>query len=103
MANQNELRGSTQIKDKTIPATKMQDGAISGMLTEDPFVATAGQTTFTLSATPTSETAVQVFVRGLRYRNQNGYSVNLAGPSITLDAPCDADDEVIVMYPPVTA
>lgn len=102
MANQNEIRGSTQVKDKSIPASKMADGAISGMLTENAFVATAGQTIFTLTATPTSAASVQVFVRGLRYKNQTGYSVNLSGPTITLASGCDAGDEVIVVYPPVT-
>ena len=72
--------------------------AADGLLYRDGYTPTVGQTVFTLTNTP-SDTSVEMFVNGVRYRHGIDYTVT--GTTVTwLDTlfTLDGSDRVVITY-----
>ena len=77
----------------TVPQTRVNACSITG-ITEQDFVATAGQTAVVLSSTPASASALEVYVNGAACEDPSDYT--LVGNTVTFVDPLTVGDTVSV-------
>jgi hypothetical protein len=95
IANDSSVTGVT-VKDTLNTLSSEIGGAIVEIV--DPFTATAGQTIFTLSNTPSINCKTEVAINGLEMTYGATYDYTLSANIITFNYGLDLDDIVTVSY-----